>query len=323
MARILYGPEAAASIDGSTAQKVEALKEKGITPTLAIVRVGEKEADLSYERGVTKRAAKVGIETRIITVPYTEETDAKNIAADTSAEEAPVSGVSVSEVSVSEAHVSEKPGPEKLASIIANLNADSSVHGILLFRPLPKNFDEDYIVNLIAPEKDVDGVTQKSAVGVYAGTGQGYPPCTPDAVVRILDHYGIPMEGKRAVIVGRSLVVGKPLAMMLLKRNATVTICHTKTQDMPSVTKEADILIAAAGHIGTVRKEHVAAGQTVIDVGINMDEDGKMKGDVSFEEVEPIVDAVTPVPKGVGSVTVSVLLSHTADAAAKQKNHQT
>lgn len=280
MSEILYGPSAAAALDEETMRRTAALKAAGISPKLAIVRVGRKEADLSYERGVLKRAEKVGILAEVTELPeLCREMD--------------------------------------LLSVIGRLNADPDVHGILLFRPLPKELDEEKIVSFISPEKDVDGVTDASAVGVYAGKDIGYPPCTADAVMRILEHYGYELQGKRAVIVGRSLVVGKPLSMMLLKKNATVTICHTKTKDLPSVTKEADLLIAAAGHIGTIRAEHVREGQTVIDVGINVNEEGKLCGDAEAEEIAPIVCAYTPVPKGVGSVTVSVLLQHAADAAEK------
>ncbi len=281
MAKILYGPETAKALDEKTAELCTGLKAQGIEPCLAIVRVGEKEADLAYERGVLKRAEKTGIRTKVFALP-------------------------------------EDCAESSLLNEIKKLNEDREVHGILLFRPLPKHLDESKIMNSILPEKDADGVTDASAVGVYTGREIGYPPCTPDAVMKILEHSGYETKGRRAVIVGRSLVVGKPLAMMLLKKDATVTVCHTKTMDLASVTKEADIVIAAAGHPKTICAEHVRSGQIVIDVGINTDSEGKLTGDISFEEVEPIVEAITPVPRGVGAVTVSVLLSHVAQAAEKE-----
>ena len=197
-----------------------------------------------------------------------------------------------------------------IKNAIGKANLDDTVHGILLFLPLPRHLNEKEIINCIAPEKDLDGATDISMLGVYKGTNEGFAPCTPEAVVRILDYYGIDLTGKDVVIVGRSLVVGKPLAQMLLARNATVTTCHTKTANLPEKTKRADILISAAGHMGTIKAEHVRDGQIVIDVGINFDETGKMTGDVDFEDVSNIVSAITPVPGGVGSVTNAVLLAH-------------
>ena len=175
-------------------------------------------------------------------------------------------------------------------------------------------------VNALAPEKDVDCMTDLSMSGVYTGKKIGFPPCTPQACMEILDHYGIDCTGKKAVVIGRSLVVGKPAAMMLVKKNATVTICHTKTVDMPSVAKEADIVIVAAGRAGVVGAEYVREGQTIIDVGINVNAEGKLCGDVDYAAVEPIVDAITPVPGGVGSVTTSVLVGHVVEAAMRKVN---
>ncbi len=269
----LTGKEAAASILERTKEQADRMTASGHAPKIAIVRVGEKKSDLAYEAGIKRNADKAGVQAQSVPLPpdITEE--------------------------------------ELIAKIHA-LNDDASVSGILLFLPLPKGLNEAAVVNAIAPEKDLDGATDASKLGVYTGSGIGYPPCTAQAVMEILHYYNIPIGGKRAVVVGRSLVVGKPLSQMLLKENATVTICHSKTEDMPSVTKEADILISATGHIGTLTKEHVAAGQCVIDVGINFNSDGKMTGDVLYDEVSEIVDAITPVPGGVGAVTTAVLLSH-------------
>ena len=186
--------------------------------------------------------------------------------------------------------------------------------------PLPKHLDQAVIENALAPEKDVDCMTDLSMSGVFTGKKIGFPPCTPQACMEILDHYGIDCTGKKAVVIGRSLVVGKPAAMMLVKKNATVTICHTRTVDMPSVAREADIIIVAAGRAGVVGAEYVKEGQTIIDVGINVNAEGKLCGDVDYAAVEPIVDAITPVPGGVGSVTTSVLVGHVVEAAMRKVN---
>lgn len=201
---------------------------------------------------------------------------------------------------------------------IDEVNSNDGIHGVLIFRPLPKHLDEEAVVKALAPEKDVDGITDGSMVGVFTSTPQGFPPCTPQACMEILDHYGIDCTGKKAVVIGRSLVVGKPAAMMLLKRNATVTICHTRTKDMPSVVREAEIVIVAAGRAGVVDDTYLSPGQIVIDVGINVNEEGKLCGDVDYEKAEPVVEAITPVPGGVGSVTTSVLVGHVVEAAMRK-----
>ena len=248
-----------------------------------IIRVGEREDDLSYERGATKRCETLGVAYEKFLLP---------------------------------ADVTQ----EELMATIDKVNKDDSIHGVLIFRPLPKHLDEAAVIKALSPEKDVDGITDGSMVGVFAGTKQGFPPCTPQACMEILDHYGIDCTGKKAVVVGRSLVVGKPAAMMLLKKNATVTICHTRTKDMPSVVKEADIVIVAAGRAGVVDDTYLRAGQTVIDVGINVNEEGKLCGDVAYAKAEPIVEAITPVPGGVGSVTTSVLVGHVVEAAMRKNS---
>ena len=280
MAKQLLGKEVNAQLNERIKADVAALKEKGIEPTLGIIRVGEREDDLSYERGATKRCETLGVSYKKYVLPV-------------------------------------EAAQEDVLRVIDEVNNDPQIHGVLLFRPLPKHLDEEKIINALAPEKDVDGITDGSLAGVFAGKALGYAPCTPSACMEIMDHYGIDPAGKKFVVIGRSLVVGKPAAMMLLKKNGTVTICHTKTQDMPSVVKEADIVIVAAGRAGVVGGEYLRAGQVVLDVGINMGPDGKLCGDVNYTEAEPIVDAITPVPGGVGSVTTSVLLAHVVDAAKK------
>ena len=212
----------------------------------------------------------------------------------------------------------EDVSQEELLATIDKVNKNDQIHGVLLFRPLPKHLDQSVIENALDPAKDVDCMTDGSMSGVFTGKNVGFPPCTPQACMEILDHYGIDCTGKKAVVVGRSLVVGKPAAMMLIKKNATVTVCHTRTVDMPSVVREADIVIVAAGRAGVVDDTYLRAGQVVIDVGINVNAEGKLCGDVDFEKAEPIVEAITPVPGGVGSVTTSVLVGHVVEAAKRK-----
>ena len=281
MAELLKGAQVADALNASLAKEIGALESKGVHPTLAIVRVGERGDDIAYERSAMKRCEKVGVTARQITLP---------------------------------ADITE----EELLKQIGALNADVSVHGVLLFRPLPKGLNDDRIRNALAPEKDVDGITDGSLAGVFTGNGVGFPPCTPQACMEVLAYNGIDPKGKRAVVIGRSLVVGKPAAMMLLSRHATVTVCHTRTADMPAVCREAEILIVSAGRAGIVDKSYLSPGQVVIDVGINVNEDGSMCGDVKFEDAQAIVGAITPVPGGVGTVTTSVLVKHVVEAAKRQ-----
>ena len=280
MAKQLLGKEVNADLNQQIIDRVNALKEKGVVPTLGIIRVGEKDADLSYERGATKRCEKLGVEYKKFVFP-------------------------------------ENVSQEELMGAIDQVNKDSSIHGVLIFRPLPKTLDEKAVIAALDPEKDIDGITDGSMVGVYTGQKKGFPPCTAQAVMEILRHYQVDLKGKKAVVIGRSLVIGKPVAMMLLKQNATVTICHTKTKDMAAEAREADVLVVAAGHRDVVDDTFVRPGQMVIDVGINVNDEGKLCGDVSYDKVEPIVDSITPVPGGVGSVTTSVLVSHVVEAAER------
>lgn len=281
MAEILNGAPAAAALNEKTAADVAALKERGIVPALAILRVGEREDDLSYERGAMKRCAQVGAAVKQAVLP---------------------------------ADVASSVFFEQLEE----LNRDPQVHGILMFRPLPAHLDGEKARQMLLPEKDVDGCTDGSLAGVFTGSGLGFPPCTAQAAMEILSYYGIDPAGKRAVVIGRSLVIGRPVAMMLMHANATVTICHTKTGDIPSLTRNADIIIAASGQMESIGKEYFTDGQTVIDVGIGWNEaKQKLCGDVRFEETEPLVRAITPVPGGVGSVTTSILVSHVVEAAKR------
>ena len=280
MSVILKGAPVVAAMNEANAARCAALREKGVIPTLAVVRVGAREDDLSYEKGVMARCAKVGVEVKQFLLP-----------ADAAQEE--------------------------LLGVIACINADPAIHGCLLFRPLPRQFDDRTVRAALAPEKDIDGITDGSLAGVFTNTSLGYPPCTAQACLEILKFYGIPLSGRRAVVVGRSLVVGKPAAMMLDRENATVTLCNSRTQDLPEVCREADIVVVAMGKAGAVGAEHLREGQVVVDVGIHVNEEGKLCGDVRFGEAEPLVEAITPVPGGVGTVTTSVLVSHGVEAAEK------
>lgn len=284
MANLLKGKDVATSINQRSKQAVEELNKLGITPTLAIVRVGEKDSDLSYEKGAIKRANEVGVDVKVIALP--EDID---------------SGL--------------------FYATLNTLNNDDSVHGILLMRPVPDRLDNEKARLFIKPEKDVDGCGNGSLSGVFTNTEYGFAPCTAQAAIELLDYYNIDVKGKNVVIAGRSLVVGKPLSMLLLNKNATVTICHTKTIDLPSICNKADIVIAATGKSEAFDAKYFSKGQIVIDVGINWNEEKqKLCGDVLFEEVEPIVDAITPVPGGIGSVTTSVLINHVVEACKRENS---
>ena len=281
MSTILKGAPVVAAMNEANAARCAALREKGVVPTLAVVRVGAREDDLSYEKGVMARCAKVGVEVKQFLLP-----------ADAAQEE--------------------------LLRVIAGINADAAIHGCLLFRPLPKQFDDRAVRAALAPEKDIDGITDGSLAGVFTNTDLGYAPCTAQACLEILKYYSVPLSGKRAVVVGRSLVVGKPAAMMLDRENATVTLCNSRTQNLPALCKEADVVVVAMGKMGAVGADCLREGQTVVDVGIHVNEEGRLCGDVKFAEAEPVVDAITPVPGGVGTVTTSVLVGHVVQAAAKK-----
>ena len=274
MAKQLLGKEVTAALNQRLQEQVAGLKEKGVCPKLAIIRCGEDPSDLAYEKGAESRAALIGVEVQKFLLP-------------------------------------EDVSKQRLLEAIDQVNADGSIHGCLLLRPLPGHLkqDESEICNRLSPTKDVDGMTDLSAAGVFAGKPLGFPPCTPQACMEILHHYGIDPKGKRAVVIGRSLVVGKPVTMMLLAEHATVTICHTKTVDTAAIARQADILISAAGALGSLTRD---ASKPNGKGGL-----GAMAGDAVYDEVEPIVDAITPVPGGVGSVTTSVLISHVVEAAQR------
>ena len=277
MAKLLLGKEVTAAMNEKLQARVAALKEKGVTPKLAIVRCGENPSDLSYEKGATARAELIGVEVQKFVLP-------------------------------------EDVTKEALIAQIEAINADDSIKA-----------DQDEICNRLAAAKDVDCMTDLSNAGVFTGKKLGFAPCTPQACMEILDYYGIDCKGKNAVVIGRSLVVGKPAAMMLMAKNATVTVCHTKTVDVAGIARKADILVSAAGVLNSLTKDYVSENQVVIDVSINWDPEkvnakggkGAIAGDAVFSEVEPIVGAITPVPGGVGSVTTSVLIGHVVEAAER------
>ena len=281
MAKLLTGKEVSAALAADLAPRIERLAAAGVTPTLAIVRVGERPDDMSYERTAAKRADTLGIAVRRF-----------ELAAEASQAE--------------------------LEAVIDEVNADGSIHGCLMFRPLPRAMDERALCDRLAPAKDIDGVGSASLAGVFADTGEGFPPATAQACLEMLDFYGIPVEGKRVVVLGRSLVIGRPVAMMLLARHATVTLAHSRTADVAAHTREADIVVCATGRARAFGPEFFAPGQTVLDVGINFDAAGNLCGDVDFGAVEPVLGpegAITPVPRGLGGVTTSVTMAHVVQAA--------
>lgn len=283
MAEKLMGKAVADAMKADLSQKVEAIKAKGITPKLGIIRVGARPDDLFYEGGAKKTCDAIGMAYEVFEYP---------------------------------AEVTQ----EEFEKAVTQVGNNKEVNGILMFAPLPKHLDERKIRTLIPVEKDVDCMTLGSAAKVFTDDLTGFPPCTPTACMEILHHYNIPIKGKKCVVLGRSLVVGKPVAMLLLREHGTVTICHSRTDNLPDVCKEADILIAAVGRAKMVKANFVKAGQVVIDVGINADPDneGKYCGDVDFADVEPIVEKISPVPAGVGSVTTVVLCKHTIMACEMQ-----
>ena len=282
---IFYGKPVAEALCEGIRADLQALS--GVVPTLCIVRLGEDPADLAYERGICKRADSVGVAVEKRLLPA--DTDAHTVI-----------------------------------ETLKTLNADETVHGVLLFRPLPKHLrpHQAEIFNALDPEKDVDGMTDGSAAGVFLGTDSGFAPCTPGACMAMLDYYEIDPRGMRTVVIGRSLVVGKPLAMLLLSRHATVTVCHTRTKDLAEEARRAELLIACAGSAGLVGADAVGPDAIVLDVGVNW-QDGKYVGDVRFEEAEPVAAAISPVPGGVGTVTTAVLLRHVATAAMRQNRRET
>ena len=282
MALLLKGAPAAQALTEKAAAQAAALADRGVTPKLAILRVGQRPEDISYERGAMKRCAAAGVLVRQVTLP---------------------------------AWCTQS----QLMAAVEALNEFPSVHGVLMMRPLPVALDEEAARRALDPAKDVDGITDGSLAGVFTGSGEGFAPCTAQAVVELLKHYAIPLAGAHAVVAGRSLVVGRPAAMLLMAEGATVTICHSGTKDLAAHTRRADILVAAIGKMGYFGREHIAPGAAVVDVGIHSDpETGALRGDVRFDQAADTAGAITPVPGGLGAVTTAVLVEHTVRAAQRQ-----
>ncbi len=273
---ILKGLPVANAINEQIAQEMK--DWKGASPHLAIIRVGEKQDDIAYERGAVKKMEKVGFACTTYVLPADVDNDT-------------------------------------FLQKFDEINESQDIDGILLLRPLPRHLDEKAVESRIAPGKDLDGMSPINQAKVYAGDESGFAPCTAEAVIEMLDYADVDLKGKRAVVIGRSLVIGKPVAMLLLKKNATVTVCHTKTEDLPGICRNAQVLVAAAGAAKMVGADYVGRDAVVIDVGINVDEEGNLCGDVKLDEVAETAALATPVPGGVGSVTTSVLAKHLLRAA--------
>ncbi|NBG88596.1 bifunctional 5,10-methylenetetrahydrofolate dehydrogenase/5,10-methenyltetrahydrofolate cyclohydrolase [Isachenkonia alkalipeptolytica] len=281
MAKIIKGKPVADKITEELSKEIENIKAKGGQPKLATLRVGERGDDIAYERGATKRAEKIGIEVASVVLP---------------------------------GDITQEDFIEELQK----LNKDASVNGILIFRPLPKQIDESMIKNIIAPEKDIDCFSPVNVGKMTEGDPTGFNPCTPSAVMEILDFYGVEIKGAEASVIGSSMVVGKPVAMLLLNRKATVRVAHSKTRDTAAVARQGEILVVGVGVPKMVKEDWVSEGAVVIDVGINVDDEGNMSGDVDFEKVQKKASMITPVPRGVGSVTTTVLAKHVLKAYKQQ-----
>ncbi len=279
-AKLLTGKEVAQKMDQDIQGEVQALKAKGVNPSLKIMIVGDAPDSLAYANSAKKMAEKNGIACNIEQLPGTTS-------------------------------------QEEFVNILKHRNADKAIHGIIVMRPFPKQISEDVVKYVLSPDKDVDCFNPVNAGKIMAGDMTGFPPATPQAVMEILRFYGIPMSGREAVVIGRSMVVGKPMSMLLLGENATVTVCHSRTKDLPGVCRRADILVAAIGKARMITKDYIKEGATIMDVGINVEGD-KLFGDVDTEPAKEVAGAITPVPGGVGTVTTRVLLKHVVTAAKLQ-----
>ncbi|HPW40930.1 MAG TPA: bifunctional 5,10-methylenetetrahydrofolate dehydrogenase/5,10-methenyltetrahydrofolate cyclohydrolase [Bacillota bacterium] len=270
--------EAARSIKEELAKKVQLLAAEGLRPKLGIIRVGARPEDISYEKGIMKNCESIGISCEVTAL-------------------------------------SDDISNEDFMKALEAANSDRSINGILVFRPLPAHIDEDRARNMINPAKDIDCMNPYNLAKVFEGDDSGFEPCTPAAVMEIIRFFGINLQGENVAVIGRSMVVGKPLSMMLLKENATVTICHSRTKDIRSIVSRADIVVAALGKARAVGADYIKPGAVVIDVGVNGAPEGGICGDVDFEKVKDIASKITPVPGGVGAVTTLMLLKHVVEAA--------
>lgn len=279
MAEILLGRPVADAIKEDLARRIAALAEKGVQPRLAVIRLGEDAGDMAYERSILRNCEKLGCAAESAALP---------------------------------ADISQ----EALIAKIEEINADPAVHGCLLLRPLPRHMDSAAVCDALVPEKDLDGMGCRALGALFAGRKDAFAPCTAQACLEMLKYYGIDPAGKRAAVVGRSLVIGRPAAQLLLQANATVTLCHSRTPELPAVCREAEILVVAAGKAGLIGAGHTRPGQVILDVGVNS-VDGKLCGDVRTGEAAETAAAVSPVPGGVGAVTPSVLMAHLVEAAER------
>jgi methylenetetrahydrofolate dehydrogenase (NADP+)/methenyltetrahydrofolate cyclohydrolase len=273
MSRVLDGKVVAQHMKADMIERINQLKMRDITPKMLIIRVGEREDDLSYEKGILKNCRTLGIDAEVATLP-----------ADTS--------------------------EASLKAVLTTANTDEAIHGIMLFRPLPPQINQEEIIKLIHSGKDIDCMSPDNLVHVFEGGSKSFVPCTAQAAIEVLKFYEVPLQGAKVAVVGRSLVVGKPLAMLLLDEHATVQICHSKTKDMAKITSTADVVIAAVGKAKFMDAGYFRTDAVVIDVGINVDETGRICGDVDFEAVADQVQAITPAVGGVGAVTTTVLLNN-------------
>lgn len=280
MAKLLKGIDCANRISEELMPEIQALKASGVNPCLAILRIGENPDDLAYERGIEKRFAKLDLSIKKFVLDAGASQDA-------------------------------------VLQAIDEINGDDSLQGALLFRPFPKEMDDELIRNALRPEKDLDGISDGSLAGIFTNSKQGFAPCTAEACVALLKHYGYEIAGKNITVLGRSLVIGKPVSMMLLNEHASVTICHSKTKEIREHCKRADIVIGAIGKAEFIDGSFVGRGQVFLDVGINVDAEGKLLGDIKLDEVEAAAEAISPVPGGVGSITTSILASHLVEACKR------
>lgn len=280
MAELFKGAPVAAAINARTEAAIKELKENGVYPTLAILQVGQKPENLAYANSAKKRCAALGIVSKDIVLP-------------------------------------DAVTQEELLMQIFQLNNDDTVHGVLILRPLPSHLNDDLVRRALRPEKDVDGITDVSLGGVFTGNNIGFAPCTAQSCMEILDYYNIDLKGKNVCVIGHSLVVGRPAALMALCKCATITCCHIDTVNTAEHARQADVIIVAVGKAGLVKADYLSSGQIVIDVGINVNPEGKLCGDLNSQDADNIVAAYSPVPGGVGTVTTAVLMSHVVEAAKK------
>lgn len=284
MARLLTGGPVAEAMCGPIRRKRDALCALGVEPVFCMVRVGSRESDLTYERGAARRAASLGVKVRRFSLP-------------------------------------ETAGERELTDVLEQVSRDPALHGCLLFRPLPPRLDTPAAAQALDPRKDIDAITAASMGSLLAQSSIGFVPCTAAACLELLRYYRIPLQGKKIAIIGKSMAVGLPTALLMMREEATVSVCHVLSdrRDTRDFCRGADVIISATGCQGLIRGDYVRPGQTVVDVGVTVGEDGRIRGDVAFEEVEPIVDAITPVPGGVGAVTSTVLVGHAVEAAVRQR----